>query len=442
MKIPTYLLAFLLFGLWAGCSFEEENIFDDSAAVRMEKTLENARELLISAPNGWIMEYFPTDTTEGYTFWMEFDASSKVVMKAKNRWTLDVLTTDTCIFDLVGDDGPVLTFPVAGNFISPGGLKTGLFHLFSNPSYPLGGNSLDGYGLGGDYEFIIQNLNPDQILLKGKKRKTTIRMVPLPSGMTAGKYFDEIDSIYNLLYANNNHVELLFVAAGDTLALQNNVKAYGEYATKYVVYASGTDPALTGQLHAFIITPSGIKFHSPLMVDTLQFQDFRFTDDLQKLVCTDNAVMGEILGTDPVELLLNTSKNWNIHTSMTMGVGFDTIYDKILANCQAVYREKLTQLYFRYNSIRANYTLTFVSGKYTGNFDLELSVTQNGMIRFTYAGTGDKNASIYLTTIDGFDDLLKAIDQYYLIKPICGLNLTFLKFQALNDATMSFYVNL
>ncbi len=430
------------FGLVASCSFEEENLFEDSAAVRIENTLQNAKDLLISAPNGWVMEYFPTDTTEGYTFWMEFNSNSSVVMKAKNRWTANLLATDTCVFNLVADNGPVLTFPVAGKYITPAGVNAGLFHLFSNPAYPLGGSTLDGYGLGGDYEFVIQSLSSEEILLKGKKRNTSIRMIPLPANTSPGGYFAGIDSIYNLLYSNNNHADLFFAGNGDTLVLQNNVKAYGEYATKYITYPKDTDPQLTGVLHSFIITPSGIKFHTPLTVDSLKFQNFRFSEDLQLMQCADNAITATIFGIHPLDLLLNTTKNWKFDTNMPMGVGIDTIYNKIIANCQTIYKEKFTQLYFRYNSIRANYTLTFVSGKYTGNFDLKLYTTQNGMIRFSYAGTADKNALIYLSNIDGFDDLLKVIDQYYQIKPICGLNLTFLKFQALSNANLSFYVNL
>ena len=51
------MLALLLLG---ACSLhEEDDIFGDSSANRISDALENYKEILVSAENGWVMQYYP-----------------------------------------------------------------------------------------------------------------------------------------------------------------------------------------------------------------------------------------------------------------------------------------------------------------------------------------------------------------------------------------------
>lgn len=60
MKKFIYLVVLICsFGL-ASCTPETENLFEGTSADRIEKDLEVAKEALVSAPNGWLMEYYPS----------------------------------------------------------------------------------------------------------------------------------------------------------------------------------------------------------------------------------------------------------------------------------------------------------------------------------------------------------------------------------------------
>lgn len=436
-----YLALLSLLTIFTSCSLEEENIFGDTAAVRMDKALSSFRETLYSSENGWIMEYFPTDTTEGYTIWMKFNASTKVDLMAQNRWTNNQLLSDSCVFDLLGDNGPVLSFPVAGNFITPGGTRVGIFHIFALPQDPLGNSSaLNGYGLAGDYEFIMMNVKEDLIQLKGKKRSTRIQLKRLSPDITPEAYFAGIQKVREFLFQNSNQMDLSLVDGTDTLSLLNSLSSYGAHASKYKIYKPGTDPLITGEDHAYILTPNGIRFHTPYVWNGKNISKFEFSSDNQKLICTDSLSTASIEGPDPVQFFDASGKIWKINSSMELGADLKAIYDQIVQNCQTVYKEKFQSLSLTYSTVRKSYTLMFVSGKYTGYFDFTKTVSGNQIV-FQYAGTKDKNANIYLTNIDGFSQLLNVMSQPFTVTPECGLNLTLLKLSGVNNSAVNFYIN-
>lgn len=443
MKINTIRIltfSFLLL-IVTSCSFEEDNVFGDTAAVRMDKALASYEEVLCDAENGWIMEYFPTDTTEGYTIWMKFNSSTKVDMMAQNRWTNNLLLSDSCVFDLLADDGPVLSFPVAGNYSTPGGIKVGIFHLFALPQDPMGSTSaLNGYGLMGDYEFIIMNASENLLELKGKKRSTRILLRKLSADMTPESYFQKIDLMRTYLFQNNNEMQLSLVDGTDTLNLLNNLYFYGKQATKYRIYQTGSDPVITGIDRAYIITPDGIRFHTLFDFNEEEVGTFKLSDDRQKLICTDSLATASIVGPNPVKYLFNASKTWKFNTTMDMGNDLKTIYDLIVLNCQTKYKEKFQSLNWTYSTVRKSFTLMFVSGKYTGYFDFNKTINGDQLL-LQYAGTQDKNAQIYMQNIDGFSQLLDALSQPFTISPLCGLNLTLIQMNGVNNSNVNYYIN-
>ena len=67
----TFLLGIILF---VSCNPVEENLFDDSSAIRIEKSLLNTQDVLKNAENGWLMEYYPSSqqTYGGYNVFAKF----------------------------------------------------------------------------------------------------------------------------------------------------------------------------------------------------------------------------------------------------------------------------------------------------------------------------------------------------------------------------------
>ena len=84
MKKIYYILFLLLAGFcFNSCVSEEEDLFDKSAAERMNEALTKYKAILQDDPQGWVMEFYPSDRSMGgYTYTAKFD-NGKVDMTSE-----------------------------------------------------------------------------------------------------------------------------------------------------------------------------------------------------------------------------------------------------------------------------------------------------------------------------------------------------------------------
>ena len=78
--MKKYLLGIFIFGAALSlfsCDDDDENVFSDTAAVRIDKAVSESKELLVSSPNGWLLHYFTGAqyTGGGFTMLIKFDGS-------------------------------------------------------------------------------------------------------------------------------------------------------------------------------------------------------------------------------------------------------------------------------------------------------------------------------------------------------------------------------
>lgn len=280
----------------SSCKLEEDNIFAESSAVRLNNARKEYRQILSDAPNGWEMEYFPTAETEGYTFLMKFSNSDSVVIAAKNKYIGNTYKTETSFFDVIADDGPVLTF---NSYNNP-------FHLFSNPEDPNGGTDLDGYGLKGDYEFIVLKADSNLMTLKGKKRGTYIYLRRLETTESWPSYFAKLDAMDAKLFSTN--ISYLNLVTNSSV-----IKAYDGITHLFSLLEPGGDPVSGEKNVPFIVTTYGIRFHSAYTYGSSTFQDFALNENETKLVSKEDAnsyFEGPVLNTH----LKESSSTWKMDT--------------------------------------------------------------------------------------------------------------------------------
>lgn len=238
MKKLLYIFTLISSFLLAGCTSETENLFGESASNRVEEAMENARKILIEAPNGWLMKYYPSSQQSfgGYNVLMSFTAEGEVTVSAD---IADPSAKSTSLYRLKEQAGPTLTVDTYNE----------IFHFFSDPASGVGATGL---GMEGDYEFTIQSATPEQVVLKGKKTGNIITMTPMPENETWEAYLTDIEEAEQKV----NYVLFSYAADGEKYDV---TKSYRTLAISHEV-----DGENVTEVFSYIQTKEGMEFYSPI----------------------------------------------------------------------------------------------------------------------------------------------------------------------------------
>ncbi|MBP1541771.1 MAG: DUF4302 domain-containing protein [Prevotella sp.] len=243
------------------CLHDNEDTFDMSAAERIDMAVAEAKALLVSADNGWKLEYYLGSKYSygGYNYLVKFGSDGKA------RVAAEIAASDAVsqsAWDITKDQGPVLTFNTYNEFL----------HELTQPYQ----DAVDGYE--GDYEFIIMKTTPDTIYLEGKKWHNAMIMTRNASDLVWKDYLDKIAEVKdNFIYLYKANI------GGSEVKFNMN-------ADKQVSITDAADAELaTAQ---FIFTTAGIKFREPVTVNGVTFDRMNYnantTDIRQSTLVTEN----------------------------------------------------------------------------------------------------------------------------------------------------------
>lgn len=349
-KLFNKLIPILTFAVvFASCVRVEGDLFEESAAIRLNKSISNLTDMLIESPNGWIMEYFPNVESSGVIFLVDFISTKEAKMATINPY-VKKYTEANGYWRIISDMGPVLTFDTYND----------IFHIFSDPVDPSTGES-DGVGLGGDYEFLIVSSSPEAFQLKGKKNGTNILLKKMPENKVWEEYFEEIENMKKLLFSNNLISLRLTVDGVDTLTLKNGMSQI--FTT---IPRGGTEVDDADEL-PFMVTDRGIKFANPFRVGDKYIQNFTLNDEQSELLCTDEGVDAKIhaVSADKVFLEVLNQKKYLVMTPTDeqMGSVIKDAYNLINSAVVAGTR-KLDFIGFA-NNKEYGFTLAIMSSKGT-----------------------------------------------------------------------------
>lgn len=103
-----WILALILIGAGA-CTSEVDDVFDQSAANRINQSIAEYQEVLRSAGNGWVLNYYPAATKAygGYTMLIRFHKEGTADVSC-DLFQPDKVSTGA--YDMVNSAGPMLTF--------------------------------------------------------------------------------------------------------------------------------------------------------------------------------------------------------------------------------------------------------------------------------------------------------------------------------------------
>ena len=264
-RILTSLLAGALavFSL-SSCLFEQKDLFEDSASVRLTKTLAEAHTVL-QQQNAWLMYYFPDNDQYygGYNYIVKFTAEEATV------WSELFDGASTSLYRMTTNNGPVLSFDT-NNYN---------FHYFATPSG--GGKNLYGdsgkyQAHRGDFEFLILEAKPEEVRLKGTRSGSICVLVPFSGDPEA------------YLTGVNRSVEEIFVSEFNGTIGSSPLHVFLDLTNRQAqINLTGDEDNV--QKAPYLYTDKGIRLYQPVTVGGGTFQELQWLSDSQQLVSGSGA---------------------------------------------------------------------------------------------------------------------------------------------------------
>jgi Domain of unknown function (DUF4302) len=153
MKLSSLVFLFTVL-IFSACKKDENNAFDQSPDVRLNEALKKYESALTGSPAGWNAT-IKTGTGGSYHFHFRFNASNRVFMYADIN--LETTTTEKeSSYRLKALQTPSLIFDTYS-----------YLHILSDPDAAVNGGTY-GQGLSSDFEFSLDSLATDSILLTGR----------------------------------------------------------------------------------------------------------------------------------------------------------------------------------------------------------------------------------------------------------------------------------
>lgn len=234
--------------LLSSCLKDQDDVFDKSASIRTTEYLNNARKVLTSSENGWVMNYFP-DNLQGYggfSYVLKFD-NQNVTAYFVNGKTDDtgIPQPEASTYSLTNEDGPCIAFDTYNSYL----------HYYATPS-------AGAYeAKGGDFIFIIMNISEDEnvITLKGNRSGNLVRLYR--NTMKPEQYISECKTIVDTqLYETFE---------------QDDVKMELDLESQQATIAVGEE----SEARAYVITNKGIQLYEPVTVGGKTYDTFTYNAD-------------------------------------------------------------------------------------------------------------------------------------------------------------------
>ena len=429
MKKIISLTLLLAAGIgFTACVNEEDDLFDKTAAERLNEASALYSSRLMAQPNGWAMQLYPTNDNEapygsGYLVLCRFNKDHSVVVSMKNQFTDNVYRTDTSLWEVITDNGPVLSFNSHNDCL----------HAFTDPEDILWTGNADepnnetGTGVGGDYEFIIVDAPEDAsyMMLKGKKRGTYNLFTPVEEGVEYESYLADVENFMKTMFPSSNPTfDVLHTPNGD-------FKMTGIDDGIPNIFPYDGDEIIDESFNAFLITKRGDDYYLRLR-DSFKIengeeeaseQEFMYHPDQDLFIGTgDNRFI--IDGDEPNrffrQALIDETRQWRWNAKSEMSAAYGDLMTRL---SEAFKSKKLTydRNILKYNTSKDKVVMTVSYKRNTSTISLDYifgySFDESNKLTLTYEGPNDKAAETMLTQIPEIQTIVDAMNGQLNAKP-------------------------
>lgn len=287
LNMKRIYMALLTFFVLPSCVQEEKDLFNASASERITKAVNEYRELLAGAENGWLLEYYPEDGYKagGYAMTAKFTGDGNVALSCEIETFVPAGQVEISEWDIFAEQSVVLSFSTYNRVI----------HYFCSPSVA------DVDGMDGDYEFVFFEGDSDRIVLKGKKHGNKITMRRNAGDFDANVYYSQVTEMSDIV---SEYGQFLLYVEGDSIG-----KATVADRTLNLSYQGkeGESAAETKVL-AYAVTPKGIRLCEPFTVNGTTMENFEWNTSVERYDCVDPGASAYFEGYFPPDFQLRYSR--------------------------------------------------------------------------------------------------------------------------------------
>lgn len=389
---------------FTGCAGEEDDIFSSSAANRLDQSKVTYTERLKSAADGWAMEYYPTKGVEGvqgkgYLLLMKFNDDESVRMAMKNEFSGGAYLEDESAWQVIADNGPVLTFNTYNDCI----------HAFCDPKETPSLGLETGRGGEGDYEFVIIDLadGAASAMLKGKKRGTYDRLTRLEEGVDFRQYIEDVQAFGERMFSASAPNECV-VTLGDS------VMSMADASTGIPnIYPYGGDPILQESYHPYLITKRGGKYYMRFRdemeaPDGTKAQEFVYDEGQDMFTGVDHPEF-TIEGEEPAKffmMAMEDGNTWRLSRTSDMSEDMKAKYEAVRTGFTSL-RYTMNYIYWTLDEGQLMCVINLRTNRNaTVNASYKFSMTPiDGGYTLSYDGPADTAASTIFSSVPAISNL-------------------------------------
>ncbi|MBQ0063704.1 MAG: DUF4302 domain-containing protein [Prevotella sp.] len=413
-KILLYTLAFAVIFNFSACKNEEDDIFDDSAANRITKAINQYKERFASSPGGWTMEYYPTNgleypTGSGYLLLADIKKDGTVRFAINNDATGYEYYEDTSLWEMIRDTGPVISFSTYNEVL----------HMFSDPAIYDTGN-----GLEGDYEFVVIDLPEDgnTAMIKGKKRGVYVRMTKLPAGTDYRAYLEDVNEKQAELFSATAPNKLLMTLGEDSM--------YVEQMSTMIpnIYPVSGDAIANESYHpCILLNVDGkyvLRFRAEVEIDGVETteQEFIWNPELRMFVGVNDETC-TLQGENPVDFfkkaLEGGSRAWQWDMKSNMSAPVSAILDNINNQFIAVNKNySLSYIQLKFKSGQCQMVLGYKTSKTATTkvaYNFDYSSNADG-VALSYTGPETTAGENILKRVTAIQDMINVLNGSLTVK--------------------------
>ncbi len=281
------LLVTLLAGvLFSACTFEQEDLFEEAAALRIDHFNDDLKSRLVEQSSadkyGWVIQYFVAGTDEedfeGFNLFGRFSASGTALLAGNHRFlrkgNANKYTEAVSSYEMLKEEGSVVSFNTWNDVLT----------VFADPVNPSSAPSVianDGEGMNGDYNFVFAGFEGDNILFRGERHDAEIRFVPCDRPWT--QYIDDVAAAKKRITSSTLTTYYVTDGTEDTMYIDG-------LNTGVFVYEDRLNDPLQASTHTCVFTLNGLRLNHKMPFGENTFQEMTVAPDKERLLNEDGTV--------------------------------------------------------------------------------------------------------------------------------------------------------